>query len=189
MQIRTFALGVFIVLLLAGSAAAQKFPEPPLGYSWVSCREINGTFLLPWGWYFKKRVEGQTYGYYFTRENIEEWGVFSTGLSINVIPNIPKKNNMLPSVYAGSFIEAAVRQKEIYKQPWQETLASLPAFGVVLLNPDPLGGDFISYNLAIANDRTGTLYLLAFESKAEEWERIRVAAGIMLKNFYLDVSF
>lgn len=189
MQILKYSLSVLITLLLVGNAGAQKLSDPPMGYSWVACKEIRASFLLPWGWYFKKGVQGDTFGYYFTQQNIEEKGEFLSGLSVNVIPNIPQKNGMSPSVYADSFIKAAILQKEIFKLPWQEGIGSLQGYGVVLLNHDPQRGDFISYNLAIANDRTGTLYLLTFESPAETWEQYRVVAGVMLKQFLLDDSF
>ncbi len=43
-------------------------------------------------------------------------------------------------------------------------------YGVVLLNRDRQKGDFITHNLAIANDQTGTIYLLIFESPAKSRE-------------------
>ena len=63
---------VLLALLVPFSVFATELPSPPNGYSWVSCKEIKGAFLMPLGWHFKKGMQGETLGYFFTKENIDE---------------------------------------------------------------------------------------------------------------------
>jgi len=176
---------VFLALVATGAVAAE-LPPAPAGYSWVSLSEIKGAFLMPLGWYFKKGRQGDTLGYYITRENIPESGEFLTGLSINVIPDIPEKSGMAPSLYATAFINKAVKQVEVVTPPWASLNGPFEGHGVVLLYRDDQKGDFIVHNLAIANDQTGTLYLITFESPAEAWEKARQIAEPILQRFLID---
>jgi len=188
MKILKACLAILVVLLTACNAIATELPPPPEGYSWVHCDEIKGAFLMPIGWHFKKHKQGDKLGYFITEENIATKGEFLTGLSVNVIPEISQKNGMPPSIYANTYIKTAIIEKEIFKKPWATTMGPFQAYGVVLLNRDHHKGDFITHNLAIANDQTGTLYLLIFESPAKSWEASWAVAKPMLQRFLIDDS-
>lgn len=184
------SIKIFLIALLlciaSINAIATELPPPPEGYSWVRCNEIKGAFLMPMGWYFKKGQQGDTLGYFITKENIEENGEFLTGLTINVIPNIPKKSGMAPSDYAASFIKTAVSEREVFKKPWLSRMGPFEGHGVVLLNRDYQKGDYITHNLAIANDQTGTIYMIIFESPADSWNANWSIAEPMLQRFLID---
>lgn len=44
------------------------------------------------------------------------------------------------------------------------------SFAVIITTPDLANGDFVTYMLAIANDTTGTVYLVTYESPVETWQ-------------------
>lgn len=186
MNINKASLTTLVFLLITFSAIATELPPPPSGYSWVSCTEIKGAFLMPQGWHFKKGSEGDTLGYFITKENINEIGEFFTGLSVNVIPNIPQENGMSPSAFADTYIKTASAQREVFKKPWVSTMGPFQGYGVVLVNRDSKKGDYMTHNLAIANDQTGTLYLLTFESPAKVWESSWSIGKPMLQRFLID---
>lgn len=167
-------------------ALAGEMPPAPNGYSWVKCGEIKGAFLMPMGWYFKKGQKGVTQGYIFSKENIDESEEYFVGLSVNVVKNISQKTGIRPSSYANEFINQAIAKNEIFKSPWVTNREPFKSYGVVVLNRNDAKGDFITHNLAIANDTTGTLYLLVFESPAKTWESSWKIAEPMLKKFMLD---
>ncbi len=178
---------LLIALLLAPfSAAALEIPPPPDGYSWASCPEIKGAFLMPMGWYFKKEQQGDTLGYFITQENIDETGGFRTGVSVNVIPDIPRKKGMPASIYAAGYIRTAIAEREVFKKPWFSTMGPFNGHGVVLLNRDIQKGDYITHNLAISNDQTGTLYLITFESPAALWESTWPIAEPIFRRFVIN---
>ena len=186
MNIIKASFATLVILLISFSAIATELPPPPSGYSWVSCNEIKGAFLMPQGWHFKKGSQGDTLGYFITKENIDEKGEFFTGLSVNVIPNIPQKKGISPSDYADTYIKTASDEREIFKKPWASTMGPFQGYGVVLVNRDSQKGDYITHNLAIANDRTGTLYLLTFESPAKAWDSSWSIGKPMLQRFLID---
>ena len=179
-------MAIFIVLLSVTSSLSTELPPPPSNYDWVNCTEIKGAFLKPIGWYYKQVKQDDILGYFITKENIDEKGEYLTGLFVNVIPQIPQKKGMSSSNYAKAFIETAISEKEIFKKPWTNSMGPFQAYGVALLNRDSQKGDFITHNLAIANDQTGTIYLLIFESPAESWESSWKVAEPMLQRFLID---
>ena len=59
-------------------------------------------------------------------------------------------------------------------------------FGVRTRVSDPAGGDYVTHNLAIANQDTGTLYVIVFEGPAASWDSAWQQGEPMLKLFLLD---
>lgn len=59
-------------------------PEIPAGFEWKIITEEKIAVVIPDGWFFKKetREELKLDGFYVTRENIDEVGRFSTGLTV-----------------------------------------------------------------------------------------------------------
>jgi hypothetical protein len=186
MKIQKIAIAILSIFFVCTSVFATDLPSPPNGYSWVECKDIKGAFLKPSGWFFKQATQGDTIGYFITKENIEALGSFETGLSVNVIPDIPRKKQIQASNFAAAYIKTAIQNREVFKKPWSTSMGPFEAYGVVLINHDSKQGDFVTHNLAIANDQTGTLYLLTFESPLNQWNSSWEIAEPMLKMFLID---
>ncbi len=167
-------------------ALETSLPPAPEGYSWTVFEETKSAFLKPNGWFVKKMQKGETWGYFITKEDIEKSGKFITGLSVNIVPNIPKKKGMSPVQYANEYIQTAARSKEVRKEPWATEMGPFKAFGVVLLNKDPKQGDFITHNLAIGNEATGTFYTIIYEGPASSWDATWKVGEPMLQRFLID---
>lgn len=179
-------LAIFLLGMNPASAMADEFPPPPDGYTWVNFSEIKGAFLIPHGWYFKKDRQGETQGYFITRENIEEKGAFQTGLSVNVLHDIPQRTGMAPSAFASAFVLTAAGDREVLKKPWSTRGGAFNGYGAVLIQRDPQKGDFITHHLVVANDLTGTLYFIRFECPTDDWETTWPIAEPILKHFLID---
>jgi hypothetical protein len=170
-------------------AQPAGFPPSPSGYSWVSCSATKSVFLKPDGWFFKKvGKESETWGYFFTKENIDKRGSFTTGLSVNVVPKVPAKSGVPAPDYAAGFIAAAAKANKVLVGPWQKKLGPFHQFGVRTLMPDPKRGDFINHMLAIGNEGTGTVYILTFEAPVASWEAAWKVGEPMLKKFSIDTD-
>lgn len=180
------AAATILCLLVVVAAFATELPVPPEGYQWAECPEINGAFLQPKGWHFKTLIKDGTTGYFITKENIDEKGSFITGLTVNVIQGIQAKKGTSPSEFAAEFIREGIISRKVVTEPWARSMGPFESFGVVLLNPDPDRGDYITHNLAIGNDATGTLYLIIFEGPAESWKTEWQVAEPMLQRFLID---
>lgn len=183
---RIMLVVVLLSSLLFLPAFATDLPPAPKGFSWVSFEETKSAFLKPTGWFSKKAKKGETWGYFITKENIDKTGKFNTGLTVNIIPNIQKKKGMPPTEYAAAFIQEGAKSRKVVKEPWQKNMGPFQSFGVVLLNKDNKGGDFITHNLAIGNDATGTIYLITFEAPASSWESAWKKGEPMLQRFLID---
>ncbi|MFA5940485.1 MAG: hypothetical protein WC809_14095 [Sinimarinibacterium sp.] len=180
---------VLAALLSFGAIAQSEFPPPPAGYTWVNCPESKSAYLKPDGWFFKK-VEKQsgTWGYFFTKENIDKQGAFTTGLSVNIVTKVPAKSGAPAPDYAAAFINEAAQANKMLVEPWHKKLGPFHQYGVRTLVSDPKGGDFITHMLAIGNEDTGTVYVLNFEAPAASWEAAWKVREPILKKFLIDTD-
>jgi hypothetical protein len=187
MQTKPFLLLFLAAFLAMGAVSlATELPIAPKGYAWVKCVETRSAFLKPDGWFFKKGKQGDIHGYFITKENIHETGRFYTGLTVNIIPHIPKKKGMSPTQYAIAYIQSAAKVRDVVKKQWSQDMGPFQAFGVVLRNKDSFAGDYITHNLAIGNDATGTCYLITFEAPASSWDSAWTLGEPMLQCFLID---
>ncbi len=177
---------VISISILSQLSIALDLPTPPTGFEWVEAPEIKGAFLKPNYWHFKKHKQGEIKGYFITKENIDEKGSFTTGVTINVIPGIPEKTNVSPTQFAAAFIKEASDSRKIIKTPWRHSMGPFNAFGVVLQNSDPIKGDYNTHNLVISNDQTGTVYMVIYEAPVTNWETSRKTGEVILGKLFID---
>ncbi|OGV72384.1 MAG: hypothetical protein A3K19_16305 [Lentisphaerae bacterium RIFOXYB12_FULL_65_16] len=183
---RFASLTVLGTILLGFSVHAEELqlPPPPKGYSWERCEEIKGAFLRPDGWNFLKSKKGDTQGYFITKEPAGEGKQFTTGLTVNVITDIPRKKSVTPYRYAQIFRESA-RKTEKFTSEWDKAMGPFQSVGFVYIKTDKSGSRTV-HNLLIANDKTGTLYLVMFEAPADEWDAAWTTGEPILKLLYID---
>lgn len=64
----------------------NTLPRKPSGFEWKGVPELNLIVLIPNGWFFKSedRKDLGLEGFYITKENIDEVGRFSTGLTVYI---------------------------------------------------------------------------------------------------------
>ena len=185
MEVSKILTGLFLTLFTQ-HIHALELPSPPLGFEWVEASEIKGAFLKPKNWHFKKHKQGETQGYFLTKENINKKGFFITGASINVIPNIPLKTNMSPTKYAKAFVKQASLSRQIIKKAWFHKMGPFNSYGVVLKNSDQKKGDYNTHNLAISNDTTGTVYIVIYEAPSYNWNESWKVGEVILGKLYID---
>jgi hypothetical protein len=150
-----------------------KLPDAPSGYTWKICPKIKGAFLFPYGWHFKHQTEG----YFITKEKIEsDKSRFLTGLTVNVIKNIPGKAKVLPSQYI-----KVIQSKKVLIKKWTNKMGPFNGYGCEYKSKGS-----VIYNLLIANDKTGTLYLILYEAPENEWEEAWKIGAPILKKLYID---
>ena len=183
-KLKLLLIGV-ILTFLTNPAFSLDLPAPPSGFDWVEAPEIKGAFLKPHGWYFKAHKQGEIQGYFIAKEDINQDGSFLTGMSVHVIPNIPQKQGISPTEFAFSFIRLATESREILKDPWSHDMGPFKSFGVVLINLDPQG-NYNTHNLVIANDQTGTAYIVTYEAPTHTWKEAWGIGETMLGKLLID---
>jgi hypothetical protein len=178
-------LVVAVITFCVSAARADDPPmKPPKGYGWANCPEIKGAFLQPSGWSFKQSKQGDTLGFFVTKEKIDDKGQFMTGLTVNVVPDIPKKKSMAPSAFARQYREAA-RKTVAFTKEWDKDMGPFKSVGFRFDKKDK-AGSFTVHNLLIANDKTGTIYIVMYEAPTSEWEEAWKLGEPMLQYLYID---
>jgi tetratricopeptide (TPR) repeat protein len=169
-------------------------PAAPNGYSWERARGARGTFLRPKGWHFKSVEKDGTLAYFITKEAIPPDAKpgtvqFETGISINVLRQVPQTTGQRPSEYARGYLE------EVRKSPQNEIVSTFqPRAG-------PLAGFGIEFrekagdrplrmrHVLFANDSTCTLYLVIVETPAATWDKQWPIAEKVFKQLGFDPRF
>lgn len=177
---------IMSLLFLSITASAQQsaLPEPPKGYSWQWCEDIKGAFLKPDGWFFRKDAKGGTLGIFITKEDIGKDGQFKTGLTVNVIRKVAEKKKIAASEYIRQLMDDARKSMKFIRE-WDRDMGPFKSVGF-LYERQSKEGAFKVHNLLIANDKTGTVYLVMFEAPAEEWEAAWRIGEPIMKKLYID---
>lgn len=146
----------------------SDLPKPPAGFSWYECKNMSSYFLKPTGWYTKEESKSDTQGCFVTKEKIVGSGLFRTGLTVNAIPDIPSKKG----VKASEFAEAVFENTKDKMRTSDEKVGKQGPFQVYshIVYPEPQAGqEIVMYQMYAANDATGSLFVILYESPKEEW--------------------
>lgn len=182
---------LLMLLLLAAPARAQRLdvplPEAPAGLHWQPLPEARAALLLPDGWYFKPEVQKNALTYYLTQDPIGENGQYQAGLSLHVVRHAKKFTKLPAATYAERLMlragygrgqraqEQGSRQEGPLTLRWVRYREALP-------DAEPR----MVYQLAAANAKTDTLYLLVFESLEKDWAELWPLGEQMVREWVVD---
>lgn len=184
-------LRLLILLLLALPATAQRYDArlgtPPVGFAWQSLPEAKAALLLPAGWHYRAEGTRVTPTYYLTQEPVGESGEFATGLSLQVVREATARTRHPAAEYAGLLMLRAgfgpgrqrLENASSIDGPWHRWV-------VRYREAAPDAEARIIYQLALANARTDTLYLLTFESPEKDWPEAWRLGAVMVREWVLD---
>lgn len=186
-------LSILAVLLLAYGplACAQKYNLPlglaPAGFHWQPLPESKAAALLPDGWYYRAEVQKAGATYYLTSEEVGEDSEFRTGLTLKVVRKLASQTKLS----AQSFIEMLMMRTGF--GPGQQQLEKTAAVEgpwhkrtVRYRDAPPDAEPRVVYQLALANAKTDTLYLLTFESPEKDWAEAWKLGEAMVSELVLD---
>ena len=182
---------IMLLSLFSTLARAQKYNVPlaplPTGFAWQALPESKAAVLLPAGWYFKVEGEKGAPTYYLTQQEIGESGEFQAGLSLQVVRKAKAKTGRLAPDYAERLM---LRAGFGPGQQQLEKVASVEGVfykrTVRYRDAPPETAARIVYQLALANAKTDTLYLLTFESPEQDWPEVWQLGQVMVRELVLD---
>ena len=183
---KTALLNLIIVLFLGINYSAPKskkeLPDAPKGYSWNDLSDINAHIIKPDGWFFNAEKSGNTFAYFVTKEDYtkDPNGMFSTGLSLNVMTNLKTTNAV---DYANKFIAQLEKDNEVL---FIEDYKYSPYIGKTIRLQNQT--QIIQY-LVFGNKKTNKLYLLYYESPIEEWEQNKEIGKTLMSYLVFDPKF
>jgi len=156
--------GLLLSLIIVAPVYAMNLPAPPSCFSWREVPEIKAAFLVPSGWQFRRHTQGSTLALFVTPEGFDKDGRFSTGLTINVMRNAKPGTAV---EYADAFIARLASDKRT-GEVWARQFGPLKGYGCRFKTRTDRDTSIV-HTLMVANPKTGTLYLFAFEAPAASW--------------------
>lgn len=182
---------IFIALWLALPAAAQhydtKLAAPPTGFTWQPLPASKAAALLPAGWYYRAAGEKGAPTYYLTKEEIGENNEFQTGFSLQVVRKAKAKTGRPAPEYA-ELLMMRTGFGQGQQQLEKTAVADGPFYKRTVRYRDapPEAEPRVVYQMALANAKTDTLYLLTFESPEKDWPEAWKLGEVMLRELVLD---
>jgi len=171
-----------ISLTLAAAAFGQ---EPALKKQELTT--IKGSICLPEDWFLKEETDDGVTIYQISREKAEKAGApFTTGLILTATPKVTERAEMKPSKYALDLLpsgadDGARGMVKTAEGPLQCFRAEYAIEG----DPEPI----TVITIAKANDGTGTLYFLTWQSPASEAAALKDLREKILASFTPDPAF
>lgn len=155
---------LLLVLLIGPAAAALDLPAPPSGYAWQECADIKGALLVPDGWHFKRLEDAKSgkLAYFITPTPWQPPQQITHGLTFNILREVPGGS-------ARAFAERYVAEMAASTgspQTWKTDSGSFTGHGIIYSD-----GASQIFNLVLANEKTGTAFLVTFESPLERWSQ------------------
>jgi hypothetical protein len=173
----------------AGSQPAEERPPPPAGFKWHEIREIKAAFLMPTGWHHDKLSGSGTTAYRISKEDARGGNGFLTGLTVNVVHHCKDRTNIKPSLYAVHHLEKYQEGAKVLKEMELDRIGKLTRIQMQVAkridNRDPKI-EFRIHMVAIANDKTDTLYIITFGAPKDDWKAAWKKGKRMVGIFFLD---
>lgn len=182
---------LILLVLLALPAAAQRYDArlatPPAGFAWQPLPEAKAALPLPAGWHYRAEGTKAAPTYYLTQEAVGESGEFDTGLSLQVVRKAQAHTRHAAPEYAELLMlrtgfgpgRQRLADTAAVVGPWHK-------WAVRYRETAPDAEPRIIYQLALANAKTDTLYLLTFESSEKEWADAWRLGQVMVREWVLD---
>ncbi|MFH1535818.1 MAG: hypothetical protein ABIC96_01975 [Patescibacteria group bacterium] len=177
----------------------EQRAELPSGYLWKDFPGMNARFPMPDTWFFLALQVEDTRAFFLTREAVTKQGIYTTGLSINILPRIKVKTGRPATEMAIGLMK---------------TLPLVPTSRITIHENDPLficrrffilpvatrvaipsyRGGFVEkameptnfYVQTVANRDTDTAYIIQFETPSRIWNDDKETAKTMIENGVLD---
>jgi len=167
-----------------------ELPVPPVGFTWVSMPKAKAAFLKPDGWYEINKGTKDAVTYAISKEQITESEQFETGLTMIAAKNITQKYNVSPYRYALDLMLGIKTDPDntIIKQASKKQGPFDSVFIKYENNPSGLK-PIIIHKMFIANEKTGSLYIVIYEAPKNEWDDAWKEGEVMLKKYFVDDEF
>ena len=184
-------LSVLFGLLLALPVAAQHYNVPlgpaPVGFAWQPLPDGQAAALLPASWSYKADTRQGGTTYYLTQEAIGESGEFQTGLSLQVVRKARAQTRHPAPEYAELLMmRTGFGKGQQVLEKAASTEGNFYKWTVRYRDAPPDADARVVYQLALANAKTDTLYLLTFESPEKDWPEAWQLGEVMVRELVLD---
>lgn len=157
--------------------------QVPSGYSLKKLNDIDGAVLIPDGWHFLRETRPNFVGYFISKQEIKNGGIYTTGLSIQVNLNLHGIGGASVEGVAMAETKKCIDNNSIEViNVWNILSGPLIGYGCTFSH-EPQAGPFMrADNINVASSETGSLFQISFESPNSEWEEISTIRSHLLNN-------
>ena len=189
---RGILLGLALVILVSGCRGPEfsngKEPAAPKGYEWQEFKEVHAASLKPKKWHYSKALLENHHIFRLTREKVSANQAFLTGLTLHVFQDVPGVMEMKPSELAEKYLSEYAMDKQALEIFVPKYSGNMIQSGGTYQSKMTLRGKTRTFKVhitALANDESGTMYMLVYACPASQWEKfldtiITVGSDVML---------
>ena len=156
-------------------------PAAPTGFHWKTVEEVKFQFLHPDGWFFKSEINGNTFAFFSTKEEITPTSDFQTGLTVNVITKVKQDTD----AYIEKFFKTYQSQNSLsYFDRVQFGPFRGIKYGTTKKFDD--GSESTIANFIISNKSRGTIFMIIFEAPVSLWDKEWEIGKVIMANLGID---
>jgi tetratricopeptide (TPR) repeat protein len=165
-------------------------PPAPQGFVWQQMGRSRAFVLRPEAWHFTAVEQGDTVAYFITKQPIPAGAKpgsrqFETGLTMNVLRGLTQAQGIAPSAYARAYVEEVARSPDYRIENKVHDHGDLYISSFIQFSAESDIGRLRQAHHLTGNDKTGTLYLIIFESPERFWDDDGPLAEVILANLML----
>ncbi|WP_281645187.1 hypothetical protein [Parendozoicomonas sp. Alg238-R29] len=166
-----FAALLLIFLPQSLSATAQGGELAPPGYAWKACGSLECHFLVPSGWSFESLTDSSPSDGVMKYQMLKQrhGRKLPPKVSINILQGAEVRTGLSPKRHMELFMVDLSRSARVL-ETWKNKSGVLVSMAATSLHFSGRKEPVKKFNLLIGNERTGTLYVLSFESQPGYWE-------------------
>ena len=165
----------------------------PDGFIEKTIPEVGLSIGMPDNWFYYYEEQDNTSGVFVTKESIEEYGRFSTGLSANFISAIDEPevfvNNFIDSILIADTTKDLFSQDNRYLGDSEDILFRACYISAEIeidpKDPNPSKDKTIIY-MAIADPDHHSVYIVFFEAPSSEWKDAWLNYGVYMTQSIID---
>jgi hypothetical protein len=193
---RGILIGLTLVISVSG-CLTPKFignqeRSAPKGYVWQEFKEVHAACLKPKNWHYSTVMLENHSIFRLTRDRVSAKQEFLTGLTLHVFKDVASVMNMKPSDLAEKYLSEYAMNKQTV-----EVFVPKDSGGMIQSGGTYQGKMFIKgksrvfkiHITALANDNTGTLYLLVYACPANQWQKFMNTIVTVGSDVMLDPTF
>jgi len=157
--------------------ASTPSVTPAAGMEWKNIPELKIDIAMPKGWFYKWARQGNAEAFFITKENIDDTGMYVTGLGVNINPNVENADSEAESFITSNIPNLDTTTKVLGKAIKADGKSGVvKLFGIIVeaelsitpQEPAQTTQKTLGY-FAVSNTETHTLYILIFEAPRESW--------------------
>lgn len=168
----------------------MPLPEAPANYTWVRMPQIMSAFLKPTDWYEHDKKSNGSHTFALSKESVKQQGSFETGLTVIAIKNVMDKLHFPPyTVSLQMFDGIKQNPSNTIIETRDTSQGPFKSFIVRYENHPEVAKPIIVHKIYIANDKTGSLYIVSFEAPKSEWDEAWKIGETILKYYLVDDEF